>query len=999
MLDQDNTPELARIESIIDEQGLDEAVSFVFSSARDDFDTRLACLEEACGITLGPDETKWQAWLQDLQASGASGFGAVASDSAERVPADVEVITNLMSEVSGPSRGRDAREDQVVSAAGITEVSARGPHQAPGIRQEPEHEQGLTQERRPPSRRQIGNYEVVEKLGEGGMGTVYKARQLTMDRIVAFKVLASWLARDKGYVARFIREAKLAAKLDHPNIVRGIDAGSVGKIYYFAMEYVEGEALSKTLKREKRLDEIRALSIATQIARGLEHAWENGLVHRDVKPENIMLMRDGGVKLTDLGLAKAIDSDMSSMTQTGVSVGTPYYMSPEQVRADKDVDIRSDVYALGATLYHLVTGRPPFTGKTPIITANKHLTDSPVYAHERNPEVSLRTSSIIEKMMEKAPGDRYESPAQVIEDLKLVIGGKDPKHAAAILNAMSSELRHLDADDIEAEETDADPVKRLSRSPLLIGGAVLGLLAGAGLFVAFGGRQERKPVGGGLLPADNVAAEDDAPPPAAPAPAAARQVNAADLVEPRQSARRAAEDAKTVPLEEALSGTRARMQDLLTRAEKALGEDRYAEALKLFDGSRQAADEILAARSLVASCRDAAEQCAAARAASEALSQFAPAEWRVAEGALRAAENEREKGSFSKAARAYEAARLAYTQHRSEALQPALSKWLAAAAKAEASGDLKTALGIYQRAAAHGAQVQDKAAAIANEVERADAVAQAKQIAQAEGDKRASAMLADALRRWPGDHEVSQALDEVRSRLRSSGTLEVDLGDGVRLSLVCVAPGSFLMGSREGDEDETPVHEVAISRGLYVGATEITQAQYESLMGGNPSFGKDPTHPVNSVSWADAVEFCKRLSDKTGKRYRLPTEAEWEYSARAGAGTEYSFGDNESDLGVSAWYASNTRHGTQPVGKKQPNSWGLYDCHGNVWEWCADPYAEDYYAISPPADPTGPATGELRVLRGGSRMSDALRCRAAERIKYSPDASYVDVGFRVVREW
>ena len=200
----------------------------------------------------------------------------------------------------------------------------------------------------------------------------------------------------------------------------------------------------------------------------------------------------------------------------------------------------------------------------------------------------------------------------------------------------------------------------------------------------------------------------------------------------------------------------------------------------------------------------------------------------------------------------------------------------------------------------------------------------------------------------------------------------------------------------EGDE----AHEVTLTTPFRMGIHEVTQAQYEQVMGSNPSRFGGAENPVEKVSWDDAVEFCRKLSalpaeKAAGNRYRLPTEAEWEYACRAGTATKYSFGDDGSDLGDYAWYDSNSVRKTHPVGGKQPNAWGLHDMHGNVWEWCQDWH--DEYPSGPVTDPTGPATGSDRVYRGGSWYGTAVHCRSANRHWYLPsDRSYC-LGFRVVR--
>lgn len=234
---------------------------------------------------------------------------------------------------------------------------------------------------------------------------------------------------------------------------------------------------------------------------------------------------------------------------------------------------------------------------------------------------------------------------------------------------------------------------------------------------------------------------------------------------------------------------------------------------------------------------------------------------------------------------------------------------------------------------------------------------------------------------------------------RAQEELTLDLGNNVKMKLALIPAGKFMMGSPDSERDrinnEGPQREVTLSQPFYTGVTEVTQEQYEALMGKNPSNFKGPTNPVEQVSWDDAVEFCKKLSEKTGKKVRLPTEAQWEYACRAGSKTRFAFGDNDSDLGDYAWYTSNSENKTHQVAQKKPNAFGLYDMHGNVWEWCADWYA-DSYPSGKNTDPKGPDSGRDRVLRGGSWGVDPLRCRSAFRLGLEPDFRYYYFGFRVV---
>jgi formylglycine-generating enzyme required for sulfatase activity len=212
--------------------------------------------------------------------------------------------------------------------------------------------------------------------------------------------------------------------------------------------------------------------------------------------------------------------------------------------------------------------------------------------------------------------------------------------------------------------------------------------------------------------------------------------------------------------------------------------------------------------------------------------------------------------------------------------------------------------------------------------------------------------------------------------------------------------GRFRMGSESGDSDERPVHDVTLTPAFYMGVYEVTQEQYERVMGKNPSHFKGSNNPVEMVSWDDAVEFCRRLSalpeeKVAGRVYRLPTEAEWEYACRAGTDTAYSFGDDENELGECAWSRDNSGSTTHPVGKKKPNAWGLYDMHGNVWEWCSDWYGD--YPSGSVTNPSGASSGSSRVYRGGSWGAYAGHCRSAYRdYGFTPDGRRNSLGFRLV---
>lgn len=273
---------------------------------------------------------------------------------------------------------------------------------------------------------QIPGYKVLGKLGSGAMAVVYKAKQLSLDRVVAVKVLPKKFVQKSDYVERFYKEGRIAAKLNHNNIVQAIDVGEVGGLYYFVMEYVEGKTLYDDLSKGKIFKETEALEIILQLTRALSHAHSLGLIHRDVKPKNIMINKDGVVKLADMGLARETSDIKAAKHEQGKAFGTPYYIAPEQIRGLVDIDGRADIYALGATLFHMVTGRVPFEANTPSEVMKKHLKEPLTPPDHINTALSAGVSEVIETMMAKNRDERYKSMEEVITDLEAVLGGKPP---------------------------------------------------------------------------------------------------------------------------------------------------------------------------------------------------------------------------------------------------------------------------------------------------------------------------------------------------------------------------------------------------------------------------------------------------------------------------------------------------------------------------------------------------------------------------------------------
>lgn len=348
--------------------------------------------------------------------------------------------------------------------------------------------------------RKLGGYKLGKQLGKGGMGTVFRATQLSLDRDVAIKILKPSLTKNPSFVSRFVREAYAVAQLVHHNVVQIYDIGSQGDVHYFSMELVKGDSLSDILKRQRRLDCDTAAGYVLQAARGLKFAHDQGMVHRDVKPANLMLDEHGIVKVADLGLVKledeaadgqvieqlkaspvqpmdnkplpTVDAD-TQITQVGVSVGTPSYMAPEQWKRSSTVDHRADIYSLGATFYVLVTGKLPFAGKTPKEVITKVITDKAIPPELLVKDIPKKISVIVSKMIAKDVKDRYPDMSSLISDLEEYLG-------VSSTGAFSPSERHVEILEKSVRDFNKNPFVKIRDSFIQgsLGLAVLLMLVG-----------------------------------------------------------------------------------------------------------------------------------------------------------------------------------------------------------------------------------------------------------------------------------------------------------------------------------------------------------------------------------------------------------------------------------------------------------------------------------------------------------------------------------------
>lgn len=641
----------------------------------------------------------------------------------------------------------------------------------------------------------LGQYLLLDKLGEGGMGEVFKARHRRMERDVALKVIRKERLASPEAVRRFQREIQATAQLVHPNIVMAYDADQVRDRHFFAMEYVEGCTLSELVRQRGPLPVREACDYIRQAATGLQHAHDLGMVHRDIKPSNLLLAAKGGiVKILDMGLARlqeGPDGEMvSRITQEGHILGTPDFLAPEQARNPRTADIRADIYALGCSLFYLLTAQVPFPGGTTTEKLLRHWREPPPDLRTLRPDLPPGLPEIVSRTLAKRPEDRYQTPEELVHALE-----------------------------------------PYCRETLVVGPAPVAV-----------------PVP--LAEPVSIAA------PYAALPAAMPQ---------------------TVPIAQAI-------QQLVLPAQPS--EPRTESRFRL---PPPTPSELQA---------------------------------RVRSG----------KSSL-------------------------LGRMLFGLV-------FLASLGIIGFVVWHLLIVEPQKANV----------------------------------------------------------LEKSWDNSLGMKMILLPPGKFLMGAPDTESfrktDECPQHEVELTEPIYFAELEVTQKQFDDLMGFNPAglrtvLVENAELPVWSVSWHDANRFCQKLNERepnrrAGWEYRLPTEAEWEYASRTGKTTRFGYGDTLAPEKQAVFNGSIPYEGTVSVKAKKPerpmrmngqraaNDWGLYDMHGNVWEWCLDWYDAEYYQKSPKQNPRGPATGAKRVMRGGAFDRGGMECRSATRRAEVPDYAGKDVGLRVV---
>jgi serine/threonine protein kinase/formylglycine-generating enzyme required for sulfatase activity len=1016
----------------------------------------------------------------------------------------------------------------------------------------------------------FGDYELLGEIARGGMGVVYKARQAKLNRLVALKMIKSGGLADADQVKRFHAEAEAAAKLDHPGIVPVHEVGEFNGQHFYSMAFVEGTSLNDRVKRDGPLAPRVAAQMMKSVAHAVHYAHSRGILHRDIKPQNILLDKHELTRVTDFGLAKHVDAP-SELTATGQIMGTPSYMPPEQAKgALSEIGPTSDVYSLGATLYFLLTGRPPFQTASTADTVRQVVDTEPAPVRRLNPAVPRDLETVCLKCLRKEQARRYPTAVALADDLGRWSEGKPivarpvrpPERAwlwckrrPAVAGLSATVVVILLAGSLIAVERQnaehaAGLVERLLGAPMHAVPTIIGELAPC--------RRWGYPMLREVLekPQDEVSADrrlrasigllqTDA--------SLANSIHNAILAAPSGDARTLIAllepfKADWTPIirreladRNAPATARLRAAMALAAYDPPIGQPNPATppeiwqeesdfiAREMLTEARQdpsqyeplaealwpARDVLLAPLAIVlrdelhnATERDLAASLLAGYAADRPLvladlaadadagafaKLFAPLakcadstsrEWLAdlaGQGAAadltqkdRVVHGRRRAGAAITLLRQGEAAPALDTLRVSDDPE-SLTQFVhrcrqRGVTPVQLLDCVELADRDRQQQAGADRQVADRVLyglllALGEfelgELPEAERDGFVEQLATWYAGDPSSAIHGATgwlFRHWKQD-ELAMKVDQTPvaySPDREWYTLEIKaksggiLGFGAQeqsffMTFVVFPAGEYLVGSTPDEADrqgQGQGHAVKLTRPIAVSDREITWEQFNSFdnRGRHDIFEEQFGHkltaeePAFGVSWYEVVAYCRWLTKSAGmseddqaysdpasldralfpadsdpeacgaprnwpfnvqkRGFRLPTEAEWEMVCRGGTKTVHSFGNDVQLLGRYGWFLENSNRWLHAVGRLRPTARGLFDIHGNMFEWCHD-WSGDYGADSVVEDPTGPAEGSVRVIRGGGWTSTAADCRSATRLRIQPTSRSDAFGFRV----
>jgi eukaryotic-like serine/threonine-protein kinase len=861
------------------------------------------------------------------------------------------------------------------------------------------------------------SYKILSKLGEGGMGTVYLAEHRTMGRRVVLKVIRPTLVGEPELMERFFAEVRATAQLDHENIVRAYTYAEVNGLHFLELEHVDGMSLSDYVKRNGPMAVRLACDLMRQTALGLHHAHRKGVLHRDIKPGNLMVTRAGQVKILDFGLARLQRKELAKdgLTRTGSFMGTPEYVAPEQAFDASRADPRADVYSLGCTLWFLLTGKPPFQGMDAVM---QRIQEELPTLHELKPGLPKSLSAVAERMLTTKVEDRYQSAQEAAQALE-PFTRKAPAQPAAPARESVVERRKSREPDTEpvslverrkrrepgtereepagerARSRGRRPKSRSGHSLLLAGvaGGIVGLilLIALAAFLLWGR--------GGVGPSADMALNS-------PKPDNTDLVSPAAVQAPETFVNAAGGEMIRIPAGKFTQGTSSRVIEISSfyLGKTEVTQQQYRQIMHK--------NPSLYSRTGPAKLKIPPEEDPDNYPV-EHVSWF-------------------EAKEFCQKLTELEGGRWEYRLPREAEWEYACKAGKSTQyPNGNSENDLMHA-GWYQRDS--GGRMHPVAQLQPNAWGLFDMHGGVSEWCEDwyNGEYPLKSPTNDPTGPDGGTHRVTRGgyflapADQCTATSREF-SLPADRSDqvGFRLVAVPVLPPDFINPvdgkmlrikggkfTRWGSNREIEVSS------FYMAATEVTQRQYRQIMSENPSRfsrmgpGKDiipaeedsDDYPVDNVSWTQAKEFCRKLTEREKQKgghweYRLPREAEWEFASRCGATTKWPIGGDgpiKNALDPYSWYKENSGARTHRVASKRPNPWGLFDMIGNVEEWCEDWYGDLSYTEPPPKDPPGPEAGSTRVIRGGCWNSVPDQATTRHRHFATPETRNDHIGFRVV---
>jgi len=909
----------------------------------------------------------------------------------------------------------------------------------------------------------MGKYQILEKIGAGGMGQVYKAFHCSTERIVAIKVILGKGRIGPEVVKRFEREVKAAAKLVHANIITVFDADQADGRIFMVMEYIKGDDLGGLLRKKRQLSVSEVVDYILQAARGLKYAHDQGVIHRDIKPGNILVDLSGNVKIVDMGMAKleskGDEESISMLTASASIMGTVDFMSPEQGFSSKNVDARADIYSLGATLFFLLTRKVMFPGDSAF---------EKLLAHREAPIPSLSNSRVgitpdleiaFTKMVAKKVEDRYASMAEVISALSRIEleGGVNSIGAQGLASTHFERGSYPETIDVETvltnkggegnKETDkhigektlahiSGILQKTHTPKVLAATAIIVLVLLVLLLLMKPGTNVKEEVKAQLAELVKLKQQEEAK---------GKQVGLEKSKQEEEAKGKQVGLEKLKQQEEAMFAAIEKEMVLISAGKFMMGSPASEKGRSVDETQHEVT---ITKPYYMGKYEVTQEQWEAVMGNNPSRIKgtklpVTDVSWEDCQEFIKKLNAKKEGGYRLPTEAEWEyACRAGTTTAYSfgEEIAPKDANYASSMlGKPVVVGSYKSnAFGLYDM---HGnvrewcedwfgpyptGSVTDPKGPATGErwALRGGGFVNDETYERSSDrnyynppDKRGAvvgfrlAMTADVKAAvapvipnpkpeeiMPGARVLVAPFDEAKAKevqkslaksLQKEVEEEVDLGKGIKLDLVLIPAGKFLMGDPGKD------HQVTLTKPYYMGKYEVTQEQWEGVMGDNPSVIKGAKLPVTKVSRLDCQEFIKKLNAKMDGGYRLPTESEWEYGCRAGTTTAYSYGDEITPKDAN--YDDSKIGKSLAVGSYKPNAFNLYDMHGNVWEWCEDWYGD--YPVGEVTDLRGPATGKYRVIRGGSfvNLGGGPKARSSARIPCTPTARNHNLGFRLAR--